>query len=138
MMQRTMLTTTGLPTLSLDQKDNDSKPLSNVSAQDSKIISTEDQGQIQKFDLTQLKEFNPALVYEFDPEASIQQLERNTLEYLLHETGQYEDMFNAYLYAQDTILPAIAQTSIANITPEQCLNWLNELHFLIARSIVYR
>jgi prophage maintenance system killer protein len=89
------------------------------------------------FNLTSLVEFNPALVYGFLPEASVRAVanDPNTVEYLLHGANQYQDMLNAYLYAQNEILPAIRKTGLENIASDQILYWLDQIHFYAAATL---
>lgn len=87
------------------------------------------------FDLADLKRFNHALVYGFDPESSIKDFKSSSLAYLAHSVGQWKDVFAAYCYAADTILPAIEKQGIKNITPRQLLTWLNEIHLRIASTL---
>jgi hypothetical protein len=86
--------------------------------------------------LEQITLFNNALIYGFDPEVSQQQFDNlNTVEYLLHGARQHQDMFNAYFYAQEDILPAIKEIGIANITPEQLIKWFNQVHLFTAATL---
>jgi hypothetical protein len=89
-----------------------------------------DQEISSSFNLTSLVEFNPALVYGFGPELSL-----NTVEYLLQSANQYQDMFNAYKYAQDEILPAIRNEGLENITTEKILHWLDKIHSYAAATL---
>ena len=69
------------------------------------------------FDLTQLTEFNHALIYGFEPEASPQCLagSQTLTDMLFPIAGQYQDMLEAYLYAQSTILPKIKENGVKGI-----------------------
>jgi hypothetical protein len=89
------------------------------------------------FNLTSLVEFNQALVYGFEPEASVGAAanDPNTVEYFLHGANQYQDMLNAYLYAQNEILPAIRKIGLENITSDQILYWLDQIHFHAAATL---
>jgi prophage maintenance system killer protein len=89
------------------------------------------------FNLTSLVEFNQALVYGFDPEASVGAAtnDPDTVEYLLHGANQHQDMLNAYLYAQNEILPAIRKIGLENITSNQILYWLDQIHFHAAATL---
>lgn len=90
-----------------------------------------------KFDLSACKEFNPALVYGFDPELSHRFSDPFDVNYVLVLFEQYQDMLNAYLYAQDVILPEIKKTGIVNLTSKQVVNWLHALHERMAKTIAY-
>ena len=89
------------------------------------------------YDLSKITEFNPALIYAFEPENSIRNYSEQTqmLQYLTHLVGQYEDMFQAYLYAQDTILKSIREKGVGHITPEEILTWWNGIHERIAFTL---
>lgn len=86
------------------------------------------------FDLKQLTEFNPALVYGFSPELTVCDNPAKA-DYLLQSTSQYKDMLSAYLYAQNEILPAIKTIGIKNITADQLIKWLHNIHSRIASSM---
>lgn len=61
--------------------------------------------------LQQLTEFNEALVYGFEPESSLPStLRLGTIEETIFtKAPQYTDMLNAYLYAQNTVIPSIKE-----------------------------
>jgi len=88
------------------------------------------------FDLSQITEFNPAIIYGFEPESQ-QSVEPNpnTVEYVIHAAGQYQDMFQAYLYAQNTILPHLRTHGLAQLSPVQIIQWLDHIHLLIANTL---
>lgn len=86
-----------------------------------------------KFDLSELKEFNRALVYAFQPEGSV--FGDSSLDYAQHMTGQHADVLDAYLYAQNEILPTIEKSGISNISSEQLLYWINQIHLRIAKTM---
>ena len=90
------------------------------------------------YDISKITAFNPAIIYGFEVEESSRGLtaEEQPLHYLLHEIGQREDIFNAYLFAQEIILKKeIAEKGVGNITPQDILRWLNELHTRSARAL---
>lgn len=89
------------------------------------------------YDLSKLTEFNPAIVYCFDPEASPQRLSgsETLLDALVPEAGQHEDMLQAYLYAQNNILPVIRAIGFEKVTPSQLIDWIKTLHALIGNSL---
>lgn len=89
------------------------------------------------YNLKDLTEFNPALVYAFDPEASPKQLAGSTsfLEILIPVAGQHEDVLNAYLYAQNTILPIVKEKGFTQVGEDVFLEWINTLHTLIGRAL---
>jgi prophage maintenance system killer protein len=89
------------------------------------------------FDLNELKEFNRAIVYGFEPESSPEALfETDTLcNRLLPEAPQYQDMLNAYLYAQNVLLPAFRGMEEKPIESGWFLDQLNVLHGKIAKTL---
>ena len=87
------------------------------------------------FNLTEIKEFNPGLIYGFEPEASIQGLDLGSIEHLFHVVSQFQDMYNAYLYAQNQILSVIRKEGIAAVSNEQLLIWINQIHKYIADTL---
>src|SRR5437016_2492953 len=88
-----------------------------------------------EFDLSVFKKINPALIYAFDTEASLNDFDLKSIDAINHAAGQWQDMFDAYYYAEFTILPTIQNLGIANISPSQLLLWLNQLHFRIASTL---
>lgn len=89
-------------------------------------------------DLSKLSEFNHALVYSFEPESSPQRLAGSqTYEDALYpEAGQYHDMLDAYLYAQENILPLIKKEGIKNIKPETLIQWVKKLHSHLGKTLL--
>lgn len=91
------------------------------------------------FDLSLLKEFNPALIYEFQPQdASSERYsdhEQNFADYTVYLAAQYEDIYLAYQYLQDVVLPILRKTPIEQLTIQQIMNWLDEIHLRIARTM---
>lgn len=85
--------------------------------------------------LNEITEFNQALIYGFEPAASWKFTDSNTVEYLLHAVSQYQDMFDAYLYAQKEILTTIKKIGVTNITPQMILDWINQIHLRIAATL---
>lgn len=85
--------------------------------------------------LEQITQFNPALIYGFDPEGSFYFSNPRSVTYLHHSAGQYQDMFNAYLYAQEVILSTIIKEGLQNITADRLIEWLNQLHLRIAATV---
>lgn len=89
------------------------------------------------YDLSELKEFSKALVYGFDPEGSPQALSgsikfKDMGEY---QTSQHLDLFAAYLFAQNEILPQI-RSGLDKITPEQITLWLKTIHKSMAKTLL--
>lgn len=90
------------------------------------------------FDLSKLTEFNHALVYGFEPEATASRLGGSeSYEDALYPTAnQHKDMLEAYLYAQNTLLPQIKSVGLANITADMLLEWVNNIHKFIGKSLM--
>jgi prophage maintenance system killer protein len=89
-------------------------------------------------DLSKLTEFNHALVYGFEPESSPRRLAGSETfeDALFPEAGQHQDMLNAYLYAQETILPKIKNIGLTNITPDMLIEWVKTIHGFIGKSLL--
>lgn len=93
------------------------------------------------YNLSKITDFNSALIYGFEPEASIKvnnpdyDVNQHPVEHLTHGTNQHEDMFNAYYYAQETILKSIREYGIESITAPNILNWLKEIHAKISLAL---
>jgi prophage maintenance system killer protein len=90
------------------------------------------------YHLKQLTEFNHALVYGFDPEGSPNALaESQKLEDTLYvNAAQHDDVLDAYLYAQDTILPVLKSGSLASLSSEQLLIWIKQIHQRIGKTLL--
>ncbi len=90
------------------------------------------------FDFSRLKVFHPALIYTFKPEDTLRTFP-DDLHYLFYNfryaCGQMRDLLEAYVYAETVILTEIRQIGITNITPEQLLHWLDQIHLRIANSM---
>jgi hypothetical protein len=92
---------------------------------------------MRKYDLDKLTEFNNALVYAFQPELLQNGTgnDPNTVEYNITGINQHIDVLNAYMYAQETILPYLKTHTLANITANTLIEWLNQLHLRIAETL---
>ncbi len=93
------------------------------------------------YKLDNLTEFNRFLVYGLAPEASLKETIIGDLftllpDHLFHLAGQYQDMFNAYLYMQNEMLPEFRKSGLADITVEQILKWMDQTHKHIAATII--
>ncbi|MDP3268834.1 MAG: Fic family protein [Legionella sp.] len=89
------------------------------------------------YPIEQLIDFNPALIYGFDPESPPHTMTKPQDESIFSvEIEQHVDLLNAYLYAQNTILPFIKESSLDKITPEQLLEWVCQLHGFIGKSLL--
>lgn len=82
--------------------------------------------------LSQLE--NPAIVECFDPESSGYH-EPGTRGLLLEGLQQHQDLADAYHYAETVILPYIMKNSVEKVTPDQLLQWIDELHLRLARTL---
>lgn len=91
-----------------------------------------------QFEIEQLTEFNHALIYCFSPESSSKRLRGSTdiRDVVFPEVAQYGDMFRAYLYAQNEILPFIREHSLAAVTPEKLIEWITNGHREIANGLL--
>jgi len=67
--------------------------------------------------LSTLTKFNQALAYTFEIEA-MDAVDEDQLMVAMY--GQYEDVLNAYLYAQDEVLPFLAK-GLDRVTPDEAL-----------------
>lgn len=101
----------------------------------SELFNQQSEPVYSEFDLTQLKsEFDPAIVALFEHENVGAEAPFNMLK---TACGQYVDLFQAYLYAKEEVLPFIRDKAkgISAITPKILLGWLNEAHKRIAQSL---
>lgn len=85
--------------------------------------------------LENLTEFSEALVYGFDAELSLTESEPNSIHYTVHGGRQYQDVYEAYYYAQEQILPKIRTAGVKALTAKELLSWLNEIHARIGRTV---
>lgn len=85
--------------------------------------------------LENLHEFNKALVYGFDTEKSENGYVPNTIQYARHVAHQYQDVYNAYIYAQDVILADIKNNGLKTLTADKLLEWIRALHQHIAATL---
>lgn len=90
------------------------------------------------FDLSLITEFDPAIVYGLQPESSCNEdsSKRPVETVLIPSVYQYLDSYQAYLYAQNTIMKAIREKGINAITPEQLISWIKELNGFLGKSIL--
>lgn len=88
----------------------------------------------ETFNLEVLTAFDPAIIYRFAPEGSNKH-EMKSIENLIYSTHQIQDLLNAYMHAQNEILPIIRTNTLDAITPQQLLGWLDELHGFIAQTL---
>lgn len=79
--------------------------------------------------------FNPALYYDFDPEDTGNYPNSPEYGYLIHGINQKIDMATALLYAQQVIYPEI-QKGWNNISPEQLIGWIKEIHKRCAKTLL--
>jgi prophage maintenance system killer protein len=90
------------------------------------------------FDLTKLIDFNPALVYSFEPESAPNREDgiNDVDNGLLPVVGQFEDTLEAYLFAQNDILPRLKKMGKEAITEELLLDWVKSIHRIIAKTLL--
>lgn len=89
--------------------------------------------------INQINQFNPALVYGFDPEmtppASAGSDKWEDIFY--PSAGQYEDMLDAYLFAQNSILPIFEKMFDATSNKEEIfLTVIKQLHGFIGNTLL--
>lgn len=90
-----------------------------------------------QYDLAKISKFNHAAIYAFELSESVRgKVSQDPMFSLFHEVGQHEDMFNAYYYAQETVLKEIRQKGVGHINGDDILRWLNEAHRLMAYTVV--
>ena len=85
-----------------------------------------------EFDLNLLTKFPKALVYGFEPEGDGSYIFSS----IYHMICQFSDTLEAYLYAQDHILPIIEERGLSSIEDGQWITWIKELHRKIGRSLL--
>ena len=89
----------------------------------------------QQLNLDSLTEFNRALVCCFEVENSLHIAPGDMLNIAQHRLNQYKDMATAYDYAQQVLAEIRDSKGIANITPAQVLEWINQIHSRIAATM---
>ncbi|MBX9703320.1 MAG: Fic family protein [Silvanigrellaceae bacterium] len=89
------------------------------------------------YNLAELTEFDPAIIYGFQPESSPERHagSENLKDTLLPESRQYEEILEAYLYAQRVILPILKEKGPL-IEKKQLLEWIKTLHGFMAKTVL--
>lgn len=82
-------------------------------------------------DIVRLTAFNPALIYAFEYEGDPDHPDSGEV-----LVGQYTDILNAYLYAQDTILPIVREKGFAQVPARTLLDWIRGLQALNSTTIL--
>jgi len=95
-----------------------------------------DSNTTKEFSYDALTEFNHALVYTLVADEPIVSTDRGHIEFIMYGASQQQGMYQAYLYAQNSILPRIKEVGLAGITPQQILIWMDEIHLRAATSLV--
>lgn len=92
----------------------------------------------QRIDFQKLKKINPAIIYTFMPESSLKGEQGSQLleDTFLPAIEQIKDLFSAYEYGEEHILPFIQSQGISSITPELFLTWLKTIHLLVGETLV--
>lgn len=87
--------------------------------------------------LSTLTEFNQGLIYGFNPEPSTNEQLGNVSikEALTSSTGQYQDLYLAYQWLQDSILPNIRSQGLDGIDEMVFLGWMKKIHGFIAQTL---
>lgn len=87
--------------------------------------------------LQQLNQFNQALVYGFDPEASPRFLLGSTKweDHLYPGAGQYEDMLDGYLFAQNELIHVISKME-EHFDETSLINYIKQLHGFIGKTLL--
>ena len=86
----------------------------------------------REFNLDLLTEFPGALVYGFEPEGD----GNYEFKSLYPQLSQFGDVLDAYLYAQDHILPTIQEKGLFSIDESQWIDWIKETHRKIGRHLI--
>jgi prophage maintenance system killer protein len=90
------------------------------------------------FDFSKLTEFNAAIIYNFEPEAPPASLDNAPLrieDTLFPKCRQYQELFEAYLYVQNEILPGV-RAAAESIDTEQFLTYIKKTHTIMCKSLV--
>lgn len=95
-------------------------------------------GKQMQYKIEDLVEFNPALIYGFEPESSHKRLggSEALIDVLVPEAGQHQDMLEAYLFAQSTILPFIRAHGFTAVDEKLLLEWIKTLHAFIGKTLM--
>jgi hypothetical protein len=87
--------------------------------------------------ISDLQLFNPALVYTFEPESSPKALiYGENMNETPFKFGQFDDMTEAYLYAEKIILPWIQEHGREAITPELLEDWIMNIHQRMGKTLL--
>ena len=88
--------------------------------------------------LQQLTEFNQALVYGFDPESSpnYQLGSKRYQDEAFPTVGQFEDMLEGYLFAQNELLPAFRKIEEGSLDEITFINYIKQLHGYIGSTLL--
>jgi len=89
---------------------------------------------ITEFNLEKITRFNKRLITDFTTEYVDDRAPSDGLIHKFDQSGQFKDIYNAYLYAQDEILPSL-QTNLLVATAEQFIEMLHAIHFRIAQTL---
>lgn len=87
------------------------------------------------FDLSRLTEFPKSLISYFETEYSMYNHPQDSMPFMLHKGRQYIDIYQAYIYAQDTVLPEIQKEGIAAYTAERLEQAIKTIHALMASTL---
>lgn len=91
--------------------------------------------------LSTLTKFNPALVYAFEPESSSEHLMVESASEIVLENSLYRsvwqhvDMFEAYHYLQEVLLPLFRREGEERITPETLVGHIKAIHGKVAKTL---
>lgn len=89
------------------------------------------------FNISKLNEFSHSIIYGFEPESTIERISGNQTfqSALIPECKQYQEVLNAYLFAQNTILPLL-KSKKGEINEEIFLSWIMTLHGMMGKTIL--
>ncbi|CAM2866675.1 Fic family protein [Legionella worsleiensis] len=84
-----------------------------------------------------LKVFNPALIYGSEPEQSPRaMILGDNMTESMFTNGQYEDIYSAYRYAEEEVLPWIERNGLAALTPELFEQWILSIHQRMGKTLL--
>ncbi|CEG55706.1 Fic family protein [Legionella fallonii] len=88
--------------------------------------------------LQQLTQFNQALVYGFDPEGSPKFFLGSTKweDHLYPAAGQFEDMLEGYLFAQNMLVPIFSRMEDVDFNETVFINYIKQLHGFIGKTLL--
>ena len=87
--------------------------------------------------ITELTKFHPGLIYHFVAEGENQKQSSKTpwQDYYVPSFLQFNDILETYLHLQNRILPMIESKGLANVTPEEWMQIIKDIHLNVSKQL---